>query len=269
MYTQTGEAGAAELLAFVAAAVREGAEAAVAPEQVPALARYAGCRPNGRGVAAGRYVFRAPRPPAAAYAAAERVLAGILLAALLPLLGLIALLILVTDGPPVLFRQIRFGEDGRPFGFLKFRTMRRASERLHARLQRRQAVPGRLFKLENDPRVTRFGALLRNTFLDECPQLLHVVRGEMRLVGPRPLPQSDQHHYTRPEHALRLRGRPGMTGLWQVAGRNRRTFDEMCLLDLYSLGNGSATLDLWVLGRTLVLLAQQIGLGGKSQQSGE
>jgi len=269
MYTPTGDAGAAALLAFVTAAIREGAAVAVAPEHVPVLTRFAGCRTHGRGAAAGRYVFRAPRPERPVFTTAERVLAGFLLIALLPLLGLIALLILVTDGPPVLFRQIRFGEDGRPFVFLKFRTMCRASEWLHAHLQHRQTEPGRLFKLENDPRVTRFGALLRNTFLDEFPQLLNVVRGEMRLVGPRPLPQSDQHHYTRPEHAMRLKGRPGMTGLWQVAGRNRRTFDEMCLLDLYYLGNRSVTLDLWVLGRTLILIAQQIGLGGKAQQPGE
>ena len=90
--------------------------------------------------------------------------------------------------------------------------------------------------------------------VDELPQLVNVARGEMRFIGPRPLPASDQRHYTRPCHELRLKGVPGMTGLWQVAGRNERMFEEMCLLDYCYLCNRSAALDLRIIGRTLGLI---------------
>jgi lipopolysaccharide/colanic/teichoic acid biosynthesis glycosyltransferase len=181
----------------------------------------------------------------------------------------VSLLVLAFDGRPVLFRQERFGCGGAPFTLLKFRTMKRRSDRLHARLQRRLGRDGRLFKLERDPRVTRLGALLRRTFVDELPQLVNVARGEMRFVGPRPLPASDQGHYTRPCHALRLRGMPGMTGLWQVSGRNRLTFDEMCLLDTYYLCNRSLRLDLWLALRTAGVVLGEAGLKREPEGRGE
>ena len=190
----------------------------------------------------------------------ERVAAALVFIALSPFLGAIAVLILLFDGRPVLFRQERYGREGTPFSLLKFRTMLRHSENLHEKLQQRRSSHGRLFKLENDPRVTRFGGFLRRTFLDELPQLINVVRGEMCLIGPRPLPASDGGHYTRAFHALRLKGMPGMTGLWQVSGRNERTFDEMCVLDVYYLCNQSAAFDAQIAWRTVRLLLKQIGL---------
>jgi lipopolysaccharide/colanic/teichoic acid biosynthesis glycosyltransferase len=254
-----------EVLAFVAEALAEGAEAAVPASCLPVLTRAAKLCPGEGGL----FVFRAPSPRAARCGRGERAAAMLLLLAFAPLLALVSLLVLAFDGRPVLFRQERFGCGGAPFTLLKFRTMKRRSDRLHARLQRRLGRDGRLFKLERDPRVTRLGALLRRTFVDELPQLVNVARGEMRFVGPRPLPASDQGHYTRPCHALRLRGMPGMTGLWQVSGRNRLTFDEMCLLDTYYLCNRSLRLDLWLALRTAGVVLGEAGLKREPEGRGE
>lgn len=250
---------------FVGEALRSGDEAAVPAVCLPVLSGPAGCRPQRRGKAGGHFVFRGAAFSRTACGCVERCVAAALIVLLSPLLAAVALLIFVFDGAPVIFRQERYGCGGRRFILFKFRTMVRQSERLHARLQRRCGEEGRLFKLESDPRVTRLGGLLRRAFLDELPQLFNVVRGEMRLVGPRPLPESDQGHYARPEHSLRLQGLPGMTGLWQVAGRNARTFDEMCLLDTYYLGNRSVAFDLWITGRTFRAVLKQIGLKRKTE----
>ncbi len=227
---------------------------------IPTLAGPAGCKPLRDGETAGCFVFRAPSGTRTRCGVLERVTAVFLLVLLLPVFVALALLIYLFDGAPVLFRQERYGRDGVPFTMLKFRTMMRRSERLLERLQRTRGADDHLFKLERDPRVTRTGGFLRRTFLDELPQLVNVARGEMRFFGPRPLPASDQRHYTRPYHALRLKGMPGITGLWQVAGRNARTFDEMCLLDYYYLCNRSAALDLRIAGRTAWLVLKQVGL---------
>ena len=191
--------------------------------------------------------------PAAAPAgirACERLLAAVLLLLVSPLLLLAAIVIWLGDLGPVLFVQQRFGRSGRPFRIFKLRTMRP-----HAELQRGALVPvarsGRTFKVANDPRATKIGLWLRRHGLDELPQLFNVVRGEMRLVGPRPLPEYEDRHLTQTWHRARLDGLPGLTGLWQVSGRNERTFDEMCQLDLWYLRNRSVGLDLWILWRTL------------------
>ncbi|MDR2848955.1 MAG: sugar transferase [Verrucomicrobiota bacterium] len=251
-----------EVLALLAESAAAGIGAVVPATCLPVLARAARCKPAAGDI----YVF----PPPAARGAprcgwGERAAAAALLCVCAPLLTLTALLVLALDGRPVLFRQLRFGCDGVPFTVFKFRTMKRRSERLDARLQRRRGRENRLFKLERDPRVTRLGALLRRTFIDELPQLLNVARGEMRLVGPRPLPASDQRHYTQPGHDLRLRGMPGMTGLWQVSGRNRLTFDEMCLLDCYYLGHRSLRFDLALMLRTAGVVFKQAGLNRKPE----
>ena len=184
---------------------------------------------------------------------AERTIAVALLLLLAPLLLLIALLILLCDGWPVLFWQERYGQDGKPFRIVKFRTMFRRAPELHAKLQESKGDESHLFKLSADPRVTRLGQFLRRWFIDELPQLWNIVRGDMRFIGPRPLPASDQSHYTHSCHRLRLQGKPGLTGLWQVSGRNARTFDEMCLLDVYYLRNRSLALDLLILCRTIAV----------------
>jgi len=264
-FKDPGNADVGKILAFIDGVLRSGAEAAVPASCLPVLACCAGCRPQARDKTEGHFVFREPPPARAGCPYLERGLAVALMVALAPVFVTVVILVFVFDGAPVLFRQERYGCEGRLFTLFKFRTMVRQSERLHARLQRKLGKEGQLFKLESDPRVTRVGGFLRRTFLDELPQLFNVARGEMRLVGPRPLPASDQGHYTRPEQALRLKGLPGMTGLWQVSGRNERTFDEMCLLDAYYLGNRSAALDLWIVGRTVRLVLQQIGLCRKPE----
>ena len=258
-----------KILAFVDEAAKAGHDAEVSAACLPLLTVQAGCNPLPKAGGEAVFLFRPPRPSSSSTGFWERVAAALLAALLSPLFLAVAILIFVCDGPPVFFLQERFGVNGRPFQLIKFRTMVRRSENLQKKLERKLGQKGRLFKLESDPRVTRTGSFLRRTFIDELPQLFNVIRGEMRFVGPRPLPASDQRHYTRACHPVRLKGLPGMTELWQVAGRNERTFDEMCLLDYYYLCNRSAAEDLRIIGRTVALLCQQIGLKGKAERRGQ
>ena len=269
IFKDSGSATVGEILAFIGSAVGEGADAAVAAASLPVLTRHAGCTPRRGGEASGCFVFHPPAGVRDGCGLFGRAAAVLLLLALTPVLAAVAAFIYLTEGAPVLFRQERYGREGVPFTLLKFRTMVRRSEQLHAKLQRRLGKEGHLFKLRHDPRVTRSGAFLRNTFLDELPQLVNVARGEMRFIGPRPLPASDQRHYRHTCHALRLKGVPGMTGLWQVSGRNERTFDEMCLLDYYYLCNRSAALDLRIVGRTFGLMLKQARLKREAERGGQ
>lgn len=263
-FAASGAVRVEEILAFIDGAIAQGArEVAVPAACLPLLAGQAGCLPEADGT------YRFPVSAATGCCGGcERAVALLFLVVLSPVFLLVAAAVLVADGWPVFFRQQRYGCRGRRFSVYKFRTMVQRSESLHGWLQRRRGQAGRLFKLENDPRVTRFGTLLRRTFLDELPQLLNVVRGEMRFVGPRPLPESDQGHYTRAYHALRLNGVPGITGLWQVSGRNERTFDEMCLLDFYYLCNRSWAFDLRILARTFPVVCKEAGLKRKAERCG-
>ena len=269
LYKDSGNARVGDILAFIAAAVSKGDTAAIPASALPLLSVHARCRPVPCGENAGCFVFRPVDGEAVRCGKWERALAVLALVLACPIGSLIAVLIILFDGFPVLFRQERYGKGGAPFVLLKFRTMLRRAETLHEKLQNQKGASDRLFKLENDPRVTRFGNFLRRTFLDEWPQLVNVARGEMRFVGPRPLPESDQRHYRLPGHALRLEGLPGMTGLWQVSGRNARTFDEMCLLDYYYLCNRSAAMDVRIVWRTFCLLVKQIGLKREAQNGGQ
>jgi exopolysaccharide biosynthesis polyprenyl glycosylphosphotransferase len=184
--------------------------------------------------------------------------AALLLTCLSPLLALCALAIRLESAGPILFRQPRVGEGGRRFTMLKFRSMytgaKAAPHREYAAaFIRGQARPDQgagVYKLVDDPRVTRVGRWLRRTSLDELPQLWNVLRGEMSLVGPRPPIPYELEHY-RPEHFRRLQVRPGITGLWQVSGRSRTTFEEMVALDLEYIKRRSLVLDLDILLRTI------------------
>jgi exopolysaccharide biosynthesis polyprenyl glycosylphosphotransferase len=167
-----------------------------------------------------------------------------------PITFVTALTIKVHDGGPILFRQVRVGRDGRHFSCLKFRSMVVNAEQMRADLEATDERSSVLFKLADDPRVTRPGRVIRRYSLDELPQLWNVVRGQMSLVGPRPpLP----HEVARYEHDMnrRLRVRPGMTGLWQVSGRSDLSWDETVRLDLYYVDNWSMVQDLVILCRTL------------------
>jgi exopolysaccharide biosynthesis polyprenyl glycosylphosphotransferase len=164
---------------------------------------------------------------------------------------LITILVVRLESPgPVLFKQIRVGERGRPFYIYKFRSMRQGAEEEQEQLQDLNEASGPLFKIKNDPRLTRVGRFLRRASLDELPQFFNVLRGEMSLVGPRPAPPHEVARY-QPWHRQRLEVPQGITGLWQVSGRSELTFDEMCLLDVYYIENWSLSLDLMILLRTI------------------
>lgn len=175
-------------------------------------------------------------------------LAGLIL--LSPLLLLISVAIKLDSPGPVLFKQIRVGRGGRRFVFYKFRSMRQGAEEERPQLSDLDEVVGPTFKLRHDPRCTRLGRFLRRTSLDELPQLYNVLRGEMSLVGPRPAIPLEVEQYQE-WHRKRLEVSPGITGLWQVSGRSRLTFDEMCLLDIYYLENWSPLLDLKIALKTV------------------
>jgi exopolysaccharide biosynthesis polyprenyl glycosylphosphotransferase len=176
--------------------------------------------------------------------------ATLLLVFLSPLLLLIALAIKATSRGPVLYRSVRPGIGGRPFDCVKFRTMVEGAEDQQDELEPSNEVGGAIFKMRTDPRVTPMGRFLRRWSLDELPQLLNVLRGEMSLVGPRPLPQRD---YARLEdwHRKRYLVLPGMTGLWQVSGRSELDFDELVRLDFLYLEHWSVFLDLSILLKTV------------------
>jgi exopolysaccharide biosynthesis polyprenyl glycosylphosphotransferase len=173
-----------------------------------------------------------------------------LLVVLLPVTLATALAVKTHDGGPVLFRQIRVGRDGQPFSCLKFRTMVVDAERLRGALVESTAGDSVLFKLADDPRVTRPGRWIRRFSLDELPQLWNVMRGQMSLVGPRP-PLPEEVARYEDDMNRRLRVRPGMTGLWQVSGRSDLSWDDTVRLDLYYVDNWSMVQDLAILVRTL------------------
>jgi exopolysaccharide biosynthesis polyprenyl glycosylphosphotransferase len=174
----------------------------------------------------------------------------ILLTLLSPLLLVIAIAIKLNSPGPVLFRSSRQGIGARTFPCLKFRTMGHGAERMQDELEEHNEMAGALFKIREDPRVTSVGSFLRRWSLDELPQLLNVLRGEMSLVGPRPLPERD---YERLEdwHRKRYMVLPGMTGLWQVSGRSELDFDELVRLDFLYLERWSVFLDLTILLKTI------------------
>lgn len=160
-----------------------------------------------------------------------------------------ALAVRLTSPGPALFRQRRGGANGQDFLVYKFRTMYRDAEARLAELQSQNESDGLLFKIKDDPRITRVGAFLRRTSIDELPQLLNVLTGDMSLVGPRPLPVDDaqfQGHVRR-----RMLVPPGITGLWQVSGRSDMLWEDAVRLDLYYVENWSITLDLMILARTV------------------
>ncbi len=177
--------------------------------------------------------------------------AGLLL--IWPLLLAVAIAVKLDDGGPVLFRQQRVGLQRRPFTLLKFRTMVPRAELLLADLLGRNEADGPLFKVREDPRVTRVGRWLRRFSVDELPQLLNVLKGEMSLVGPRPPLLGEVEAYE--DWQLdRLEVRPGITGLWQVSGRSDLSFDEYVRLDLFYIENWSLAYDLFIVAKTLPLL---------------
>ena len=169
---------------------------------------------------------------------------------LLPLWLLIALAIKLGSRGPVLFVDRRIGVGEREFGMLKFRTMVAGAEELQAELEDENEAEGALFKIRDDPRVTHVGKVLRRLSLDEIPQILNVLGGEMSLVGPRPLPLRD-YALLEEHHKARYAVLPGMTGLWQISGRSGLIYDDLVRLDLTYLENWSIWLDITIIARTI------------------
>ena len=180
----------------------------------------------------------------------DRLMAALLLVLLAPLIAAVAVLVRIFIGSPVLYIQRRGGLYGRPFWMLKFRTMRIGAEQEQADLRAKNEMDGPVFKMADDPRVTRLGRVLRRTSLDELPQLFNVLVGHMSLVGPRPLviPETQALHGG---HRRRLAMRPGLTCLWQVSGRSDLTFAEWMTLDLEYVDSWSLALDFAILLRTV------------------
>lgn len=179
------------------------------------------------------------------------ILVSIVLIILLsPLWLIVAIIIKIESKGPVIFKQIRVGENERHFMFYKFRTMRHGAEKLKDSLKHLSDIDGPVFKIKRDPRITRVGKFLRKSSIDELPQLFNILKGDMTLVGPRPPVPEEVKKYGKRERG-RLTVRPGLTGLWQVSGRNDISFVEWVELDLYYIKYRSLILDLKILIRTI------------------
>ena len=210
-------------------------------------------------------VFRSA-PEASWQGVAKQLIDVIGALALLVLLAVpllfVALLVKLTSPGPVLFRQERSGLNGRPFTLLKFRSMNSDADQQQQELAAFNEMAGPVFKVTNDPRITPVGRWLRKYSIDEFPQLWNVLRGEMSLVGPRPLPVDEVHRFNDLAHRRRLSVKPGLTCLWQVRGRNNvKDFQDWVRLDLEYIDNWSLWLDLKILLRTIPVVL--LGTGAK------
>ncbi len=187
----------------------------------------------------------------------DRIIAALGLLILSPVIAAIALAIRLSDRGPVFFRQSRVGREGKTFRVWKFRTMYVDAEDRLAALVDQNESDGLLFKIRKDPRITPFGRFLRASSLDELPQLINVLLGEMSLVGPRPLPAEDGDFLG--DVRRRLLVRPGITGLWQVSGRSDLSWDDAVRLDLYYVDNWSLTFDLTIMWKTIGVVLRSKG----------
>ncbi len=175
----------------------------------------------------------------------------------LPLVLICAVAVRCSSTGPIFFRQKRTGQGGRPFEMLKFRSMVVDAEQLKAALKASKGISGPDFKMEQDPRITRVGAFMRKTSLDELPQLWNILKGDMSLVGPRPTSFGIETYQR--WHAERLEVKPGLTGLWQIRARGDVDFDCRVRLDIAYVRQRSLILDLWILLRTAPCVIAQRG----------
>ncbi len=174
---------------------------------------------------------------------------GVALWVLAPMLLIVAALVKLTSKGPVLFRQTRVGLHGRPFKMLKFRTMVENAEELKAELAQQNEMDGPVFKMKKDPRITSIGRVLRKFSIDELPQLINVLRGDMSVVGPRPPVPNEVARYE-PWHRRRLSVRPGLTCIWQVSGRNEISFEQWMYMDLQYIDTWSFSKDIGLILKT-------------------
>ncbi|WP_317912522.1 sugar transferase [Carnobacterium maltaromaticum] len=184
----------------------------------------------------------------------DKFLAGIGLCILSPWLIIVAFILKITEpGSPVFFKQVRIGKNSEKFEIYKFRTMHVGAEGKLDQLIQHNEIEGAMFKMKDDPRITRFGKVLRNTSIDEFPQLFNVLKGDMALVGPRPPLPREVEMYSNYD-MQRLAIVPGCTGLWQISGRNELSFKEMVDLDLEYINTMSLWLDFNIVFKTIFML---------------
>jgi exopolysaccharide biosynthesis polyprenyl glycosylphosphotransferase len=246
------------LLQIADQALRQGVKVRVAPKATQILAQRARYVP---GQALPLFELRVPIFDGMDWVvkrAFDLVVSTVLAICGLPLWLLIALAVKLSSPGPVLFRDNRVGVGEREFAMLKFRTMYTDACERQADLETVNEADGALFKLKNDPRITSVGAFLRRFSLDEMPQIVNVLRGEMSLVGPRPLPIRD-YRLLEPWHRKRYLVLPGMTGLWQISGRSDLGFDDLVRLDFYYLENWSVWLDVSIILKTIPAVLRRRG----------
>ncbi len=200
---------------------------------------------------------RTPRGYASTKRAIDLAICLVAMPFVLPVGLLCALLIRLESPGPILFAQARTGQHGVRFPMFKFRTMVQNAEELKASLQHLNILPPPDFKIPNDPRITRIGGFLRKTSLDELPQILNVIRGDMSIVGPRPTSFAASTYDL--WHSERLEVIPGITGLWQVKGRGTMTFDERLRLDIEYIETRSTVLDLKLIALTALAVFRGSG----------
>lgn len=175
-----------------------------------------------------------------------------------PLMLVIAYKIKKEDGGPVFYRQVRVGKNGCRFEMYKFRSMVTNADQLLEKLKDQNDVDGAMFKLKHDPRITKIGHFIREHSLDELPQLVNVLKGDMSLVGPRPPLPSEVDQYTEYDKQ-RLYVMPGCTGLWQATMRNKVGFNEMVQLDIQYIQKASFMFDLWIIWKTIEIIIRPNG----------
>jgi len=184
----------------------------------------------------------------------DELLSIIAIILLIPVFVVTAILIKIDDpNGPIIYSQIRIGKNGQLFKMYKFRSMVVNADKNLETLLKYNAIEGPMFKMKSDPRVTKIGKVIRRYSIDELPQLLNVIKGDMVLVGPRPPLEREVKKYTKYDRQ-RLLVMPGCTGLWQVSGRNGLNFDEMVSLDIMYINKSSFHYDLWILVRTIWIM---------------
>lgn len=172
------------------------------------------------------------------------------LALFAPVMVCIAALVAITSPGPILYKSLRIGRNQKPFYMYKFRTMVVDADRIRERLRKENNLEGKLFKLRRDPRITPIGGFLRSTSLDELPQILNVLKGEMSLVGPRPYVRNESRMFQSP-YTLRFSVLPGMTGPWQASGRSKLDFEQLCSLEMDYVLNWSLLKDVQLILKTI------------------
>ncbi len=246
------------VLEVVEQAHRQGIKVRLAPDTTELLVQRGEYVP---GHGAPLFELRPPVLTGAEWAvkrAFDIVVSALVLLLALPLWALIALAVKLDSRGPIFFVDRRIGVGEREFGMLKFRTMVAEAAALQPELEEANEAEGALFKIREDPRVTRVGRFLRRFSLDEIPQIMNVLKGEMSLVGPRPLPLRD-YRLLEDWHRARYAVLPGMTGLWQISGRSGLTFDDLVRLDFTYLENWSIWLDITIIARTIPAVISRRG----------